>query len=96
MEGISALISSLDPTYKEKLLRRCSANPGDLILFAVGPATSVNKTLDRIRVYVAHEMGLVDHVSLCLRPNILVTYISSLCPSVYYFSLFPCSFYILN
>lgn len=61
IEGISALISSLDPTYKEKLLRRCSANPGDLILFAVGPATSVNKTLDRIRVYVAHEMGLVDH-----------------------------------
>lgn len=63
VEGIAALASSLDPTKKEQLLTQCSAGPGDLILFAVGHPASVNKTLDRLRVFVAHELGLVDHVS---------------------------------
>jgi aspartyl-tRNA synthetase len=63
IEGISALVSSMDPVTKEDLLRRCSAGPNDLILFAVGHHASVNKTLDRLRVYVAHELGLIDHVS---------------------------------
>ncbi|GMY38804.1 aspartate--tRNA ligase, chloroplastic/mitochondrial [Fagus crenata] len=61
LEGIPALVSSLDPTIKDQLLRRCSAGPGDILLFAVGQHASVNKTLDRLRVYVAHELGLVDH-----------------------------------
>lgn len=61
VEGIAALVSSMDPTTKEKLLKRCSAGPGDLFLFAVGHHVSVNKTLDRLRVYVAHDWGLIDH-----------------------------------
>ncbi|KAJ1436283.1 OB-fold nucleic acid binding domain, AA-tRNA synthetase-type [Sesbania bispinosa] len=61
IEGISALISSMDSTTRENLLRRCSAGPSDLILFAVGHHASVNKTLDRLRVYVAHELDLIDH-----------------------------------
>ncbi|KAL2342463.1 hypothetical protein Fmac_003748 [Flemingia macrophylla] len=61
IEGISALVSSMDPTTRENLLRRCSAGPSDLILFAVGHHASVNKTLDRLRVYVAHDLGLIDH-----------------------------------
>ncbi|KAG6652666.1 aspartate--tRNA ligase, chloroplastic/mitochondrial-like [Carya illinoinensis] len=61
LEGISALVSSLDPTNKEQLLSRCSAGPGDLMLFAVGQQASVNRTLDRLRVFVAHELCLVDH-----------------------------------
>ncbi|KAI8532592.1 hypothetical protein RHMOL_Rhmol11G0225600 [Rhododendron molle] len=60
IEGIPALISSLHPSKKEQLLTRCSAGSGDLILFAVGHHVSVNKTLDRLRVYVAHELGLID------------------------------------
>jgi aspartyl-tRNA synthetase len=63
IEGISALVLSMDPATTEDLLRRCSAGPSDLILFAVGHHASVNKTLDRLRVYVAHELGLIDHVS---------------------------------
>jgi aspartyl-tRNA synthetase len=63
IEGISALVSSMDSATREDLLRRCSAGPSDLILFAVGHHASVNKTLDRLRVYVAHELGLIDHVS---------------------------------
>ncbi|EEF40290.1 aspartate--tRNA ligase, chloroplastic/mitochondrial [Ricinus communis] len=61
VEGIAALVSSLDPMKKEELLRRCSAGPGDLILFAVGHYASVNKTLDRLRMFIANEMGLIDH-----------------------------------
>ncbi|KAK4261760.1 hypothetical protein QN277_004716 [Acacia crassicarpa] len=60
VEGIAALVSSMDPTTKEKLLGQCSAGPGDLLLFAVGHHASVNKTLDRLRVYVAHDQGLID------------------------------------
>ncbi|KAF9597860.1 hypothetical protein IFM89_021945 [Coptis chinensis] len=61
IEGIPALTSSLDPQKREQLLKQCSARSGDLILFTVGHHTSVNKTLDRLRVFVAHELGLVDH-----------------------------------
>ncbi|XP_024020879.1 aspartate--tRNA ligase, chloroplastic/mitochondrial isoform X2 [Morus notabilis] len=60
VEGNPALVSSLDPTNKEQFLTHCSARPGDLILFAVGPDSSVNKTLGRLRLFVAHELGLVD------------------------------------
>ncbi|KAL4581083.1 hypothetical protein LXL04_017292 [Taraxacum kok-saghyz] len=61
LEGVPALTSSLDPIKKELFLKRCDAGPGDLILFAVGPTASVNKTLDRLRMYVANLLGLVDH-----------------------------------
>ncbi|KAJ0820787.1 putative aspartate--tRNA ligase [Helianthus annuus] len=61
LEGVPALTSSLDPAKKELFLKRCEAGSGDLILFAVGPASSVNKTLDRLRLYVANMLGLVDH-----------------------------------
>ncbi|KAJ4716090.1 Aspartate--tRNA ligase [Melia azedarach] len=61
VEGIQALVSSLDPRNKEQLLTRCSAGPGDLILFAVGHPASVNKTLDRLRMFVADELGLIDN-----------------------------------
>lgn len=60
IEGIPALVSSLDQQNKEKLLNLCSAGPGDLILFAVGMEKSVNRTLDRLRSHVAHEMGIID------------------------------------
>ncbi|XP_071931002.1 aspartate--tRNA ligase, chloroplastic/mitochondrial-like isoform X2 [Coffea arabica] len=60
IEGISPLVSCLDPTKKDKLLKHLSAGSGDLILFAVGQPASVNKTLDRLRLYVAHDLGLID------------------------------------
>ncbi|KAJ4823017.1 hypothetical protein Tsubulata_009222 [Turnera subulata] len=61
VEGIPALVSSLGSTDREQLLRRCSAGPGDLLLFAVGHQSSVNKTLDRLRLHVADQLGLIDH-----------------------------------
>ncbi|KAK8522338.1 hypothetical protein V6N12_056050 [Hibiscus sabdariffa] len=61
IEGIPALVSSLGPENTEEFLRICSAGAGDLILFAVGHHTSVNRTLDRLRVFMAHELSLVDY-----------------------------------
>ncbi|KAJ7967614.1 Aspartate--tRNA ligase [Quillaja saponaria] len=61
IEGIPALVSSMDSTRKEQFIRRCSVGPGDLILFAVGHHATVNKTLDRLRLYIAHELDLIDH-----------------------------------
>ncbi|KAG2318662.1 hypothetical protein Bca52824_011875 [Brassica carinata] len=61
VEGIAALVSSLDSEGKANFVRQCGAKPGDLILFGVGPVTSVNKTLDRLRLFVAHDMDLIDH-----------------------------------
>ncbi|XP_042399000.1 aspartate--tRNA ligase, chloroplastic/mitochondrial-like [Zingiber officinale] len=63
LEGISALTSSLERENRLKLLRLCSANTGDLILFALGHHTIVNRILDRLRLYVAHEMGLINQAS---------------------------------
>ncbi|KAF9675774.1 hypothetical protein SADUNF_Sadunf09G0067800 [Salix dunnii] len=61
LDGISALVSSLDSTNKEQLLSHCSAGPGDLILFAVGHHSSVHRTLDRLRLFIANQLGLIDH-----------------------------------
>ncbi|KAJ3694078.1 hypothetical protein LUZ60_009558 [Juncus effusus] len=60
LEGIPALTSSLSPDKKEKLINNLNAKSGDLILFAIGNIASVNKTLDRLRSYVAHELGLIN------------------------------------
>ncbi|KAK4405156.1 Aspartate--tRNA ligase, chloroplastic/mitochondrial [Sesamum angolense] len=60
LEGIPALVSSLDTTAQNHLLKQLSADSGDLILFAVGNHASVNKILDRLRLHVAHELGLID------------------------------------
>ncbi|KAK3414006.1 hypothetical protein EUGRSUZ_I02505 [Eucalyptus grandis] len=61
IEGIPALVSSLGPQEKDLLLKRCAAASGDLILFAVGDPGSVNRSLDRLRLFIAQELGLVDH-----------------------------------
>ncbi|KAL8540479.1 hypothetical protein ACS0TY_001930 [Phlomoides rotata] len=60
LEGIPALVSSLGKTEQDLLLKKLSASPGDVILFAVGTNTSVNKILDRLRLYVANDLGLID------------------------------------
>ncbi|KAH7676946.1 Aspartate-tRNA ligase type 1 protein [Dioscorea alata] len=60
LEGIPALVSSLQPSNREQLLRICSAKANDIILFAVGQPMVVNKILDRLRTYVARVLGLVN------------------------------------
>ncbi|KAK4791729.1 hypothetical protein SAY86_032142 [Trapa natans] len=61
IEGVPALASSLSPADVIKLIERCSASPGDLILFAVGSHLSVSRTLDRLRLFIAQQLNLIDH-----------------------------------
>ncbi|XP_073041445.1 aspartate--tRNA ligase, chloroplastic/mitochondrial-like isoform X4 [Primulina eburnea] len=60
-DGIPALVSSLDLAKQDCLLKLLLASSDDLILFAVGKPTSVNKILDRLRIHVANELCLIDH-----------------------------------
>ncbi|URE22365.1 GAD domain [Musa troglodytarum] len=61
LEGVAALTSNLEPENREELLKLCSGKADDLILFAVGHHAMVNKTLDQLRLYVAHEMRLINY-----------------------------------
>ncbi|KAJ4782411.1 Aspartate--tRNA(Asp/Asn) ligase [Rhynchospora pubera] len=61
LEGIPALISSLTPDQKGRLIKTVNAKSGDLILFAIGNPANVNKTLDRLRLFIANDLGLINH-----------------------------------
>ncbi|KAH7427214.1 hypothetical protein KP509_10G034400 [Ceratopteris richardii] len=59
LEGIPALATSLDPEVKAEFLQCCRVKAGDIILFAVGVPTAVNKTLDSLRRFVAEQLDII-------------------------------------
>jgi aspartyl-tRNA synthetase len=59
IDTIGAIKDNLSEAQKAEILQRTGAVPGTLLLFAAAPATTVNKTLDRLRQFIAAEMGLV-------------------------------------
>ena len=44
---------------RSELLSRTGAEPGTLLLFGAGDTATVNKALDRVRQYLAKELGMV-------------------------------------
>ena len=60
IETIGAIKDSLSPESKQQLLTLTGAKPGDLLLFGAGDAAIVNKTLDRLRLAIGKELGLID------------------------------------
>ncbi len=60
LETIGAIKDSLSPESKQQLLTATGAKPGDLLLFGAGDAAMVNKTLDRLRLVLGKELGLID------------------------------------
>lgn len=58
-DTIGAIKDNLTPEQKQEILQRTGAQPGWLLLFGAGPASVVNKSLDRIRQYLARELGLI-------------------------------------
>jgi aspartyl-tRNA synthetase len=60
IDTIGAIKDSLSPESKQQLLTLTSAKPGDLLLFGAGDAATVNKTLDRLRLVLGKELGLID------------------------------------
>jgi aspartyl-tRNA synthetase len=61
IDTIGAIKDSLSVESKQQLLTLTGAKPGDLLLFGAGDATTVNKTLDRLRLAIGRELGLIDN-----------------------------------
>ncbi|WP_216900700.1 aspartate--tRNA ligase [Synechococcus sp. CCY 9618] len=59
IDSIGAIKDNLDADKRAELLERTGAAEGTLLLFGAGDTATVNKALDRVRQYLARELGLV-------------------------------------
>jgi aspartyl-tRNA synthetase len=59
IDTIGAIKDNLSAEKKAELLKRTGAVPGTLLLFGAGDTATVNKALDRVRQFLARELGLV-------------------------------------
>ena len=66
IDTIGAIKDNLTDEQKNALLERTGAKPGHLLLFAAADVSTVNKTLDRVRQFIAKEMNLIDPVKMNL------------------------------
>ncbi len=60
IDTIGAIKDNLSAEKKEELLTRIGAKSGDLLLFGAGDQNIVNKSLDRLRLVIGKELGLID------------------------------------
>lgn len=60
IDTIGAIKDNLNEAQKQELLERTGAKPGHLLLFGAGDTATVNKSLDRLRLFIAQEMGAID------------------------------------
>jgi aspartyl-tRNA synthetase len=66
IDTIGAIKDNLTPEQKQELLQRTGAQSGHLLLFGAGPVDVVNKTLDRLRMAIGRELGLIDDTKINL------------------------------
>ena len=59
LDTIGAIKDNLTDEQKQEILDRTGAKPGFLLLFGAGETMTVNKTLDRLRLVVGQELGLI-------------------------------------
>ena len=60
IDTIGAIKENLNTEQKEALIKQAKACSGDLILFGAGTTEIVNKTLDRVRQYLARNLNLIS------------------------------------
>ncbi|VXD23142.1 aspartyl-tRNA synthetase [Planktothrix serta PCC 8927] len=60
IDTIGAIKDNLSNEQKQEILTRTNAKPGDLLLFGAGDIPTVNKTLDRLRLFLGKELELID------------------------------------
>jgi len=60
IDTIGAIKDNLTDEQKQEILQRTNALPGHLLLFAAADSDTVNKTLDRLRQFVAKEFKLIE------------------------------------
>lgn len=66
IDTIGAIKDNLTPEQKQEILTRTGAKAGHLLLFAAADTSTVNKTLDRLRQFIAREFDLIDSEKLNL------------------------------
>ena len=66
IDTIGAIKDNLTETQKQQLLELTGAKAGHLLLFGAGATDVVNKTLDRLRMVIGRELGLIaqDKINL--------------------------------
>ncbi|MEA5621027.1 aspartate--tRNA ligase [Cronbergia sp. UHCC 0137] len=60
IDTIGAIKDNLTAEQKQEILTRTGAKAGHLLLFAAADTATVNKTLDRLRQFIAREFNLID------------------------------------
>ena len=60
IDTIGAIKDNLSEEQKQELLQLTGAKSGHLLLFAAGATEMVNKTLDRLRMVIGRQLGLID------------------------------------
>ncbi len=66
IDTIGAIKDNFTDEQKQELLQRTDAKPGHLLLFVADDVNTVNKTLDRLRLVVGEELGLIDRNKISL------------------------------
>jgi len=66
IDTIGAIKDNLSDEQKQELLKRTNAEAGHLLLFAADDTNTVNKTLDRLRLVVGEQLGLIDKEKISL------------------------------
>ncbi|NES86417.1 MAG: aspartate--tRNA ligase, partial [Moorea sp. SIO2B7] len=66
IDTIGAIKDNLSHSQKQQLLEATGATAGHLLLFGAGSADIVNKTLDRLRLVIGQELGLIDSTKINL------------------------------
>lgn len=66
IDTIGAIKDNLTPEQKQTLLDKTGAKPGHLLLFGAGDTLTVNKSLDRLRLVIGEQLGLIDEDQLNL------------------------------
>lgn len=65
IEAAKPVMEGLTSDQQAALVAGLGGQPGDLLLLAAGPPATVNKALDRVRLYLGNSLGLIK-VSACL------------------------------
>ncbi|MTF39345.1 aspartate--tRNA ligase [Cyanobacterium aponinum] len=64
IDTIGAIKDNLSEEQKQTLLEKTGAKAGHLLLFGAGDTETVNKSLDRLRLAIGKELGLIDENKL--------------------------------
>lgn len=59
IEAAKPVMEGLSAEQQAAVVAQMQAQPGDLLLIAAGPASKVNKALDRVRLFLGKDLGLI-------------------------------------